>query len=196
MIKYKNFKFYLLNTWPSLEELEKKTKDEIVEFMKKMYQGGIFDEIEQLIRRDEFKNPKDDSYCYRIGHIVLMAICSAIDTLGAFLKGSKKTDSDVSERFRAFIQSYFPKEYSVERKKIYKHLRCDSIHGWTLNKAYITGIENDQDHLSRRNGILHISLLEFFDDLKEAFLNYCEKIMSDDKLKRNILRRYKELKEK
>ena len=66
MIKYKNFKFYLLNTWPSLEELEKKTKDEIVEFMKKMYQDGIFDEIEQLIRCDEFKNPKDCSYCYRI----------------------------------------------------------------------------------------------------------------------------------
>ena len=125
-----------------------------------------------------------------------MAICSAIDTLGAFLKGSEKTDSRVGKRFRAFIQSYFPKEYSAERKKIYKHLRCDSIHGWTLNKAYITGIENDQDHLSRRNGVLHISLLNFFDDLKEAFLNYCEKIMSEDELKRNILRRYKELKEK
>ena len=50
------------------------------------------------------------------------------------------------------------------------------------------------NHLRKENGILHISLVDFFNDLKKAFQKYYEAIKRNDKVKDKLLARYRELK--
>lgn len=195
MIDLKNIIYHRTDTWPSYKDLEKETNIEIANFIKKIYREGVFIEIEKLISCEEFKvSGNDYDYCcVGIGHIVLLAICSAIDSLGAYAEGTGIRN--VGPRFKNFISTYFLSSYDEElAEKIYDSFRCGIVHEWYLFKGSMIGMENDPNHLREENGILHISLNDFFKDLKAAFKDYYEKIKSDKSIKKKLLKRYKEIK--
>jgi len=195
MINLDGIKYYQTFTWPTYENLARENRKVIGDFLKLIYEDGIFSEIEKLITCDEFKESINNYVvcCKDIGHIVLMAICSAIDTLGAYSEGTGKRN--VGNRFKKFISIYFPDIYDKNMAdKIYEAFRCGSVHEWNLFKGNMIGLINDPNHLRKENGILHISLVDFFNDLKKAFQKYYEAIKRNDKVKDKLLARYRELK--
>jgi hypothetical protein len=194
MIDLNSLIYYQTSTWPTYDELAVEENETIAAFLKKIYEDGIFGEIGKLITCDQFKKQENnhDLYCVGIGHIVLMAVCSAIDTLGAYAAGTRK--NKVGCRFKYFISSYFPDKYLTLADKIYEAFRCGAVHEWNLFKGNMIGLRNDPNHLKENNAVLHISLLDFFNDLKIAFQKYCEVIRKDNHVKDNLLARYKKLK--
>ncbi|MHA2061782.1 MAG: hypothetical protein ACW963_05785, partial [Candidatus Sifarchaeia archaeon] len=140
--------YHRTDTWPTADDLEKQTNDVIADFISKIYRKGVFCEINKLMTCDQYKN------CAGIGHIVLIAITCAIDSLSAFASGGGR----VGDRFTGFIAKYFPNKYSGKENSIYKAFRCDSVHGWNLHRSTISGKPNDQAHLSESNGVIYISL--------------------------------------
>ena len=184
MIEFDHIQYHLTGTWPSYDELRKDSNSAISNFMKKIYIDGVLTEINRLLTSKEYPN------CNGIGHIALIAICSAIDSVSAFANGGGK----VGARFTSFIARFFPKKYYGKEKMIYDSFRCDSVHGWNLHKCLITGIPGDPLHLSEQDGIPRLSLYDLFNDLTKAMQSYCEQLKVDDDLKHKFLRRYKKLK--
>jgi hypothetical protein len=184
---------YQTSTWPTYEELAVEENKTIAAFLEKIYEDGIFDEIGKLIKCDQFKRQEKNKvfYCVGIGHIVLMAVCSAVDILGAYATGTKT--NKVGHRFKNFISSYFPEKYKGVADEIYRAFRCGSVHAWFLFNGKIIGLRDDSKHLKEDNGLLHISLIDFFDDLKIGFQKYCEVIIKDNNAKDSLLKRYKVL---
>lgn len=99
----------------------------------------------------------------------------------------------VGSRFTRFITKYFPTNYIGKESKIYEVFRCDGVHGWNLHRSCISGETNDKDHLLCRDGILYISLYDFYNDFVKAITKYSEELKYDDNLKNNLLKRYKEI---
>lgn len=195
MIDLQHIIHYQTFTWPAYEALSIEDNTVIAKFLKKIYQEGVFEEIEKLMTCKEFKKTINgcDYYCVGIGHTVLLAICSAIDSLGAFAEGIGR--NRVKFRFISFIKSYFPDSYDENiANKIYEAFRCGSTHAWYLFSGNMIGLINYPNHLKEENGIMHISLNDFFNDLKIAFRNYYEDIQKDNDIKDKLLRRYQVLK--
>jgi hypothetical protein len=194
MINFDSIIYYQTFTWPTHDELTVEKNNTIADFLKKIYEDGIFGEIEKLITCGQFKKQINnrDFCCVGVGHIVLMAVCSAIDSLGAYAEGTGI--KNVGLRFKKFISTYFPAIYKNKEQNIYDSFRCGSVHEWNLFKGNMIGLRNDPDHLKEENGILHISLVDFFSDLKIAFQKYYEAIQKDNNIKDNLLARYRELK--
>ena len=89
--------------------------------------------------------------------------------------------------------NYFPEEYRGSEEGIYDVFRCDGVHGWNLHRSMISGERNDRNHLNNKEGILYLSLYDFFDDLQDAFNNYLNQLVKDKELINNLLNRYKEI---
>ena len=183
MIGLNKIIFYQTNTWPSYEELVKESNVVIANFLKIIYVDGVFVEINKLMTSKEYPN------CVDIGHVVLISICSAIDSLSAYAFGG----GNVGNRFTSFIAKYFPTKYSGKEKLIYEAFRCDGVHGWNLHRSVISGKINDPHHLENKLGIPYISLYDFFNDLTKAFDKFYNKLKTDDILKDNVLKRYNEI---
>jgi len=177
-------KYHITTTWPSYEEAEKATNFEIAEFLSKIFRDGVLAEISRTMNLKEYPN------CGSIGHIVLIAICSAIDSISAYNSGG----GGVGTRYTGFITKYFPSNYIGKEDILYKSFRCDSVHGWNLHRSVISGIPNDPCHLNIIEGMPYISLYDLFNDLSKALDNYLDQLKNDDNLKINFIRRYKEIK--
>jgi len=184
MINLNTIEYHRTDTWPSITELENESNDIVAEFIEKIFRHGVFKEIDRIMTCNNF--PK----CGGIGHIVLISICCAIDSLSAYASGGGK----VGNRFTNFIAKYFPNKYSGKEEKIYKAFRCDSVHGWNLQNSTISGNAKDPKHLSEPSGIIYISLYDFFNDLIKAFNNYLSDLKKDDDICNNLLKRYKNIK--
>ena len=174
------------DTWAKYDEIEIEPNAILVDFITIIFRDGVFIEIKRLLESEEYPR------CGGIGHIVLIAICSAIDSLSAYAFGG----GGVGARYTGFISKYFPNDYTGKEQEIYKVFRCDSVHGWNLHKSVISGIPNDPNHLKSINNVLSISLYDFFNDLNKAFDQYCNQLRMDNSLKMNFLKRYKEVKGK
>lgn len=183
MVNLNSLVYHKTNTWPSHSDLVLESNMVLGDFLRKIFVEGVFIEINKLLTSKEYPN------CTGIGHITLIAICSAIDSLSSYVSGGGR----VGMRFITFISQYFPTRYAGKEQKIYESFRCDSIHGWNLHKSIISGIPNDKDHLLEENDIIYISLYDFFNDLTKAFESYHTSLKQDDSLKINLLKRYKEL---
>ncbi|MFH1656166.1 MAG: hypothetical protein ABH956_00120 [Candidatus Nealsonbacteria bacterium] len=175
--------YHQTDTWPSYKELSVESNIVIANFIKKIYIQGVFKEIKRLMTLKEYPN------CNSVGHIVLICICSAIDSLSAYASGGGR----VGERFTSFIVRYFPSKYYGKENLIYNTFRCDGVHGWNLHKSVISGISNDPKHLEVKFDIAYISLYDFFNDLTEGFDKFYNELKTDDILKNNVLKRYKKI---
>jgi hypothetical protein len=165
MIDLKTIIYHQTNTWPDYVELSKEPNNVIADFIKVIY-DGVFTEINRLMTSKEYPN------CNGIGHVVLISICSAIDSISAYAYGGGK----VGKRFTGFISKYFPNNYLGKEDAIYQSFRNDGVHGWNLHKSWISPLINDPNHLSEINGIISLSLYDFFNDLQKAFQKYYEDI--------------------
>jgi hypothetical protein len=183
MFDISKINYHQTDTWPKYNKLCEEEDEIIVEFIKEIYCNGVFAEIERLMNSNEF--PK----CSGIGHIVLIAICSVIDSLSAYANAN----DGVGVRYKGFIKNYFPEEYRGSEEGIYDVFRCDGVHGWNLHRSMISGERNDRNHLNNKEGILYLSLYDFFDDLQDAFNNYLNQLVKDKELINNLLNRYKEI---
>ena len=194
MIDLRKTIYHMTKTWPKYENLKNESNSTIADFISKIYKKGIFREINRLLTCDIYDENTQTHYtnCAGIGHIVLIAICCAIDSLSAFASGGGK----VRNRFTSFIARYFPSNYSGKESKIYEAFRCDSVHGWNLHKSSISGYVNDPKHLSEEGGTIYISLYDLFNDLNKAFDNYYQELKEDNTIKNNLLKRYKDIKAK
>jgi hypothetical protein len=181
MLNLDEITYHLTETWPSYTVLSSVPNSAIVDFMKKIYTDGVFIEIGTIMT----KHPG----CKGVGHIVLISICSAIDSLSAYAFGGGGNKS----RFTNFISAYFPANYKGKEQNIYESFRCDSVHGWNLHKSTISGIVSDSKHLSLEEGIIRISLYDFFNDFVKASENYYQELKKKNSIKDNFLKRYKEL---
>jgi len=184
MIDFNKIIYSQTNTWPNYDDIAKESNFVIAEFVKQIYIFGVFVEINRLLTSKEYPN------CGGIGHVVLISICSAIDSLSAYAFGG----GNVGGRFTGFISKYFPNKYSGKEQEIYKSFRCDGVHGWNLHKSSIGPDVNDPRHLSIINGVIFISLYDFFNDFSKAFMQYYEILKIDDHIKNNFLKRYKDIK--
>jgi hypothetical protein len=184
MIDLKNIIYAQTNTWPAYDEIEIEPNVFLADFISIIYRDGVFKEIGRLLESKEYPR------CGGIGHIVLMSICSAIDSLSAYAYGGGR----VGTRFTGFLSKYFPSRYSGSEQAIYDAFRCDSVHGWNLHKSAISPMPCDPNHLNSMNNIIRLSLYDFFNDLNKAFDDYTGQLRSDDNLRRNFLKRYKEIK--
>lgn len=183
MINLNKIIYHQTNTWPSYKELSTEPNIVIADFIEKIYIQGVFKEINRLMTSKEYPN------CSGIGHIVLISICSTIDSLSAYASGGGK----VGNRFTGFITKYFPSKYYGKENLIYDAFRCDGVHGWNLHKSVISGIPNDPKHLEVKFDIAYISLYDFFNDLMKAFDKFYNELKTNDILKENLLKRYKEI---
>lgn len=185
MIDLKKIIFHQTDTWPILSEFTLEPNSVLADFLKIIFQEGIFVEINRLLTSKEYPNAGG------IGHIILIGICSALDTLSAYFSGGGR--GRVGVGFTNFIARYFPAQYVGKEQRIYDSFRCDSVHGWNLHKSTIRGVPNDPAHLLEENGIIFISLYDFFNDLNKAFVKYEHELRFDNSLRINFLKRYKEL---
>lgn len=181
MVNLDKITYHLTGTWPSYSELLVEPNSVIADFIKKIYMSGVFIEIRKIMT--EYQN------CEGVGHIVLISICSAIDSLSAYVYGGGKNKT----RFTSFISAYFPTNYKGKEDSIYGSFRCDSVHGWNLHKSIISGIVNDPKHLSLEDGIVYLSLYDLFNDFVKAFEKYYQELKLEDNIKNNFLKRYLEL---
>jgi len=183
MVDLSKIIFHKTNTWPSYEELVKESNGVLANFLKIIYADGVFVEINKLMTSKEYPN------CSGIGHVVLISICSAIDSLSAYVFGG----GNVGSRFTGFIKEYFPSKYSGKEKFVYEAFRCDGVHGWNLHRSVISGKINDPHHLENKLGIPYISLYDFFNDLTKAFDKFHNELKNDGNLRNNVLKRYQEI---
>jgi len=175
--------YHKTGSWPSYSSLSLEPSLVIADFIRKIYVEGVFVEIRKIMTEH-----KD---CGGVGHIVLISICSAIDSLSAYAYGGGGNKS----RFTNFISAYFPTIYKGKEYDIYKSFRCDGVHGWNLHKSIISGIVNDPEHLSFNDGIIRISLYDFFNDFVKAFEKYYQELIIENNIKGNFLKRYKEVRQ-
>lgn len=152
------------------------------EIIKKIYLDGVCSEIYRVM-----SNPHDGKKdCGGIGHIVLISICCAIDSISAYRLPDASFCDDTrkflgcsgyprdfsSYRFQHFIKNYFDSQYNEVAAKIYKAFRCSSVHGWNLHSSSISGKKNDDMHLNVHGELIHLSLYDFFDDFQKAVTKY------------------------
>lgn len=181
MHDFKGVVYYQTSTWPSHDDLARNEATLVPAFARYLYHEGVFAEIDRLLKSNEFPN---GSY---VGHMTLIAICCAIDSAAAFADGAKRGAHGVQRRFELFVESYFPSAYATQKKAMYELLRCDGVHEWYLQRATITSVANDPKHLT---GSIHISLPDFFDDVKIAFCAYASALDNEPELRAKFLGRY------
>lgn len=188
-----SFEFARTDTWPLYSSICTKNNNEIAILIGKI-SGGILEEIGKVMNNSlvDVTGTIISQNCAGIGHVVLIAICSAIDTMAAFSNGSDKNDNKV--RFTSFIAKFFQDKYHGKEGAIYTVFRCDSVHGWNLHKSTISGVKNDSKHLTDELGVIYLSLYDLFDDFKMAVNKYIADFKTSTDLKNNFLKRYKKIK--
>ncbi len=182
MLDFKGVVYYQTNTWPDHGLLLNDEAHLVPAFARYLYPDGVFCEIERLLGSREFPG---GSY---VGHMTLIAICCAIDSVAAFADGAERGAAGVRSRFLSFVTTYFPKRYASNARDVFELLRCDGVHEWYLQRATISSVPNDPKHLT---GSLYVSLPDLFRDLRGGFESYAQALERDAGLRTKFLARYR-----
>jgi len=166
------FVYHQTTTWPCIKKMKESSPRDLSEFIKNLFLFGILKEIERVM-----SNPHNGkTKCGGVGHIVLISICSAIDTISAYFDPEKSQ----RDRYIKFIHTFFKEKYKSQTtaELIYKCFRNDSVHGWNLHRSMITAKIGDKNHLEvieeDKKGI--ITCWEEGHCFKKFFeVDYCEK---------------------
>ncbi|MBI5640486.1 MAG: hypothetical protein HZA17_08685 [Nitrospirae bacterium] len=121
------------------------------------------------------------------GHVVALSILCAIDAIAAYAYNS----STVGDRYRTYVQSFFPSEYQPFAERIYKLYRNSIAHNWNLFEATMWA---DNRTISEAKGTINLGLLNLFDALRSSVNAFIEKLSADSTLQAAALHRYRELK--
>lgn len=208
-----NIIYHQTNTWPDKEEIKKASNEDVFHFIHKVFLKGMLGEIKRVMANSHDGKEK----CGGVGHIVLISICCAIDSISSYflpeiLKKDKNSDhekrkyffehspfvdekdwrlGDSKARYINFIKRFFDKKYEPKCENIYGCFRCASVHGWNLHRSSISGESEDKNHLTIfENGVIHISLYDFFNDFESAVTKYANQLKNDADLLANFIKRY------
>lgn len=181
------------STWP---DTPMEFDDDFFKVILEIFRETIIQEIENVI--------KDSSKCNgsieHRGHVIAIAQLCAIDALSsyAFFEESSakcancgRTDSKVN-KYKQFIEQFFPENYKEFSREIYKLYRNSMIHSWNLFEVSI--LPDGSEIFKQENGSLCFGLINFQNALNLSLNNFLEKLKTDKKLQENTIGRYDELK--
>lgn len=168
------------STWPEPPYVY---EDDFLVTLDRIIKETMLDEISNVINDATQVN---DGLTHR-GHVVLLALLCAVDSIAAY-----SFNGGVGDRYRFFIENYFPNDYRPHAADIYKLYRNSSVHSWNLFQA---GIWPGNEALEvTTNGTLSFGLLNFNSALTVAVDAFLADIPNRADLQANVLSRYTELK--
>lgn len=114
-----------------------------------------------------------------------------IDALAGFYAGLEKKDakSGSGKRFKDFTVKYLP-QYDAE--KLYEDLRCGLVHSYAEGGTYVfTDANKAGFHLNKTpKGKIILNLEDFLSDLRKAYSDYRNDILTNDDTFQKALKRY------
>jgi hypothetical protein len=114
-----------------------------------------------------------------------------IDAMAGFFAGLKKEESKngSTKRFVDFTKKYLPR-YSAE--KLWEDLRCGLVHSYAEGGTYVfTDANKAGFHFNNTpGGKIILNLEDFAGDLREAYRNFREDILSDNEIFLKAKQRY------
>lgn len=169
------FRAWQPSTWPASPAA---VDENFIYVLKRIFEESILGEIANVIADAE----KVNGDLQHRGHVVAIALMCALDAISSYGYRGRHVSG--------FMKSQFPVRYHPYADGIYKVHRCSLVHSWNLFEA---AIYPDDTPVASRNGSIAFGLLDFFGALIEATQNFLESLEFDEKLKKNTLRRYKQL---
>jgi len=113
--------------------------------------------------------------------IVEFILCSCfIDQISGFRYNTDK----VGKRYRQFVKDYLP-QYNCD--ELYEDLRNKLVHNYSVGSFYGLTRKAPHLHLQKINGVTHLNLENFIQDLKTAFDKYTYEIRNDSEIRRKAL---------
>lgn len=109
-------------------------------------------------------------------------LCSClIDQISGFRYNTDK----VGKRYRQFVKDYLPKYIPDE---LYDDLRNKLVHNYSIGSFYGLSRKAPNLHLQKHNGVMHLNLENFIDDLSKALDKYILELSNDTLIRSNALR--------
>jgi hypothetical protein len=120
--------------------------------------------------------------------------CCFIDTMAGFYAGIDKRQAkrNSGKRFKDFVKKYLPR---YDPKKLWEDLRCGLVHSYAEGGTYVFTDANKAgfhfDTTSR--GKIILNLEDFCADLREAYKNFRNDILTNNKTFLKAKKRYKSM---
>lgn len=158
------------------------TKEQLVETLDKYLFGWEYKDIERASLFGEAK----------LAGFILGACF--IDAMAGFLAGvtKEKVSSGSSDRFKEFIRKYLPK---YDSEKFWADLRCGLVHSYAEGGTYVfTDANKAGFHFnSTSGGKIILNLEDFLSDLREAYKNFRNDILTDNAIFLKVKTRYESM---
>lgn len=120
--------------------------------------------------------------------------CCFIDAMAGFYSGvdEKAAKINSGKRFCDFVGEYLEK---YDKNKLWEDLRCGLVHSYAEGGTYVFTDNNEMgSHFDRTpKGKIILNLEDFCADLKEAYGNFRNDILSKDSLFLNARQRYESM---
>ncbi|MFC2033799.1 hypothetical protein ACFLTT_00110 [Chloroflexota bacterium] len=127
-----------------------------------------------------------------VGATILL--CCAIDTLANYADASPSVTGN-KKRFKAFISSYFPKQYDPEQ--FYLFVRCGLVHSFNMENKYIVLCSKEvwaqKLHLSKPDGFNRVIINPYvlFRHTHKALKQFIDALLLDKTMTRAFSKKYK-----
>lgn len=189
-----NFTPWQPSSWP---KVPREYNDNFGKILKSIFIESLVLEIKNIIS-DMPKTKDGIPNIEHRGHVLVLSILCAIDTLSSYAFYNTDIErcsqcgrgDSISIRYQKYIDNFFPKEYKLFSKKIYKLYRNPITHSWNLFKATMLP---GNDGIKEINGVVILGLLNFFNALEYSINSFIKKLKEDKNLQKSALLRYDEL---
>ena len=117
--------------------------------------------------------------------------CCFIDAMAGFYAGIDKEESkrNSGERFKDFVKQYLPK---YDEEKLWEDLRCGLVHSYAEGGTYVfTDANKAGFHFNKTSqGKIILNLEDFCADLRDAYRNFRNDILTNDDIFQRVKQRY------
>lgn len=148
--------------------------DEIIKFVKQQLSSWAFEDIKRASRGGS-----------KMGAFILSGCL--IDYLSSFYSGNDSKEQYYKEFSEKYLPAYNPED-------LYVSMRCKLVHNYTEGGKFVFTDNHPELHCKKTNdNQLLLNLEDFMSDIEIGINNYFSDVDSDDNLKENIVKRYKEV---
>jgi hypothetical protein len=119
-------------------------------------------------------------------YLAFLAIITATDALAGLFAPSKGT----GERFRAFVETYFPPDHRPYAERLWE-LRNGVVHSFNPGPFFALTYHASRHHLKSPFGIVTLNAEDFFAALLSASSAYFEALLQEPDLQVNFQKRVK-----
>lgn len=117
-----------------------------------------------------------------------------IDAMAGFYAGIDRNESrkGVGERFKQFVKKYLKK---YDEEKLWEDLRCGLVHSYASGDTYVfTDANKAGFHFNKTpKGRIILNLEDFCADLREAYKNFRNDILTDNDIFLKTKKRYESM---